>query len=459
MQFAKMCRTGERIDTLKRDSDYTMSSIRYIFIIIMVLGLVGSACSAAAALEGPCTADADCTLTTNADKCVDTDNNSVVDKCKCKTGYIANTGNTACVAAAALEGPCTADADCTLTTNADKCVDTDNNSVVDKCKCKTGYIANTGNTACVAAAALEGPCTADADCTLTTNADKCVDTDNNSVVDKCKCKTGYIANTGNTACVAAAALEGPCTADADCTLTTNADKCVDTDNNSVVDKCKCKTGYIANTGNTACVANGALKGTCATNASCNGTTNADVCTTNKCECKHGYSANTAETACIANGALNGVCSAPPDCTRTTNADVCTTSKCACKTGYSANTEGTVCIANGALKGVCAKPADCTGTTNADVCTSLKCECKTGYSANIAETACIVDGALGGKCTVSSDCTSTTNARTCTSAKCMCDTGFSANPTQTECLAGNTGSVSMTSTWILVIAYVPVSIYL
>ncbi|KAH3897918.1 hypothetical protein DPMN_022114 [Dreissena polymorpha] len=109
-----------------------MSSTGHFVTIFLVLGLVGSAFSAA--LGGTCATNAECTGTTHADVCTTL-------KCACKTGYAANTGGTACIATGALKGTCTASTDCTVTTNAGTCTS-------GKCECNTGYTANTDETAC-----------------------------------------------------------------------------------------------------------------------------------------------------------------------------------------------------------------------------------------------------------------------------------------------------------------------
>ncbi|KAH3802359.1 hypothetical protein DPMN_156035 [Dreissena polymorpha] len=72
------------------------------------------------------------------------------------------------------------------------------------------------------------------------------------------------------------------------------------------------------------------------------TTNAGTCTSTKCKCNTGYSANTDNTACKATGALKGLCSANTDCIVTANAGTCTSLKCECDSGYTANADETAC---------------------------------------------------------------------------------------------------------------------
>ncbi|KAH3898519.1 hypothetical protein DPMN_022753 [Dreissena polymorpha] len=145
---------------------------------------------------------------------------------------------------------------------------------------------------------------------------------------------------------------------------------------------------------------------------------------------------------------------------TSNAGTCTSTKCKCNTGYIANTGNTACIAAaGYLEGTCVASSACIHTANASTCTEKICKCDSGFTANSENTTCLVNGALGGKCTAATECIKTANAGTCTSAKCACDSGFILNPAKTACLAGNTGSVSIASTWIVVIASVPLALHL
>ncbi|XP_052260701.1 latent-transforming growth factor beta-binding protein 2-like isoform X2 [Dreissena polymorpha] len=266
---------------------------------------------------------------------------------------------------------------------------------------------------------------------------------------------------------AAGALDGACTTNENCIGTPHAGTCTDTDSTSTLDTCKCDAGYTANVGNTACQgAAGALDGACDAQSACTGTLHAGTCTdTNKdgtpdtCKCSAGYTPNPKSTTCIvADGYLEGNCTTNGSCSHTPHAETCTSGKCKCNTGFTADT--TLCkAADGYLEGACLDGSACIHTANASTCTGKLCKCDSGFTANSENTTCLVNGALGGKCTAATECVKTANAGTCTSAKCACDAGFILNPAKTACLAGDTGSVSMASIWIVVITSMSLVLYL